>query len=202
MAKNIRITDNRYGDSFRTGINGLLYDIPLNQDVLVEDALADHIRGLGVAFEEPRSRDAKGASGSEEGSKDQLAPIGRSFGGASLVEAPAMRSQSLDNSGGTQPGDVTGSATAEDEDVLDPREGEPVVNPIEVAAEVSDVRVAGERRAHQQASVAEIAGEGEGGTTPADGGEPPVALAASRKSSEAAKQERVAPKSDKSEERR
>jgi hypothetical protein len=193
MATNIKITDNRYGESFRTGVNGLLYDIPVNQEVLVEDALAEHIRGLGVAFDQPRPA-SKGASGSEEGSGDQLAPLGRSFGGASLVEAPAMRPQSLDNSGGTQPGDVTGSAVPEDEDVMTPY-AEPSPNVIEENSEVSDIRVAGERRAHQQASVAEIAGEGEGGTTPAIPPDPPVADPASR-SKEAAKQERVAPKDE------
>jgi hypothetical protein len=199
MATNIKITDNRYGDSFRTGVNGLLYDIPVNREVLVEDALADHIRGLGVAFEQPRPA-SKGASGSEEGSGDQLAPIGRAFGGASYVEAPAMRPQSLDNNGGGQPGDVTGSAVpADDEDELTPY-AEPSPNVIEENAEVSDVRVKGERRAHQQASVAEIAGEGEGGTTPAEGEtEPPITRSAPK---EAAKQERVAPKDDRKDERK
>jgi len=196
MATNIKITDNRYGESFRTGVNGLLYDIPVNQEVLVEDALAEHIRGLGVAFDQPRPA-SKGASGSEEGSGDQLAPLGRSFGGASLVEAPAMKTKSLDNSGGTQPGDVTGAVVAEGEDEpeLTPL-AEPSLNSIEESAEVSDIRVAGERRAHQQASVAEIAGEGEGGTTPAIPPDPPVTRSAS-KPQEAAKQERVAPKDDK-----
>jgi len=192
MATNIKITDNRYGDSFRTGVNGLLYDIPVNREVLVEDALADHIRGLGVAFEEPRPA-SKGDSGSEEGSGDQLSPLGRSFGGASLVEAPAMRTQTLDNNGGTQPGDVTGAVVAEGEDPELTPLAEPSLNTIEESAEISDIRVAGERRAHQQASVAEIAGEGEGGTTPAI---PPeeVPVARGGQPKEAAKQERVAPK--------
>ena len=107
MATNIKITDTRYGESFRTGINGILYDIPVNTEVKVEDALAEHIRGLGVAFEEPRERSSKGASGSEEGSGDVLAPVSLGFGGSSTVEAPAMRPKSVGSGSGTQPGDVT-----------------------------------------------------------------------------------------------
>jgi hypothetical protein len=187
MSKLIKITDNRYGESLRTGINGLLYDIPVNSEVKVEDALAEHLRGLGVAFDEPRAS-SKGASGSEEGSGDQLAPIALGFGGGAGVEAPAMRPKSLNNSGGTQPGDVTGSAASEG----DEREGREAPVPqdvIEANAAVSDIRVKGERRSLQFASVAEIAGEGEQGTTPAGGG-----AGAATASSEAAGQERAAKK--------
>jgi hypothetical protein len=210
MATNIKITDNRYGDSFRTGVNGLMYDIPLNTEVLVEDALADHIRGLGVAFEEPRARGAKGEEGGAEAkgevgdaAKDVLRPVATGYGGGSAVEAPAMKPKSLNSGSGSQPGDVTGSAAPADDEGESREVAAPLEDIIAVNSAVSDVRVKGERRTHQQGSVAEIAGEGEGGTTPAEGA---VGMTASSSktgqlrdepaSKDAARQERVAPKND------
>jgi hypothetical protein len=167
MSKLIKITDNRYGESLRTGINGLLYDIPVNTEVKVEDALAEHLRGLGVAFDEPRAS-SKGASGSEEGSGDQLAPIALGFGGSSTVEAPAMRPKSVGQSG-TQPGAVTSAGGGEEDEEAEGRTGAGQQDVIEAQSAVSDVRVKGERRSDQFASVAEIAGEGESGEPPASG---------------------------------
>jgi hypothetical protein len=160
--KLIKITDTRYGESFRTGINGILYDVPVETEVNVEDALADHIRGLGVAFDEPRP--GKGASGSEEGSVDVLAPVSLGFGGTSTVEAPAMKPKSLGSGFGTQPGDVTGSPPSDDEEEPATKDAAQQQDVIEAHAVVSDTRVKAERRSDRLASVAEIAGEGESGS--------------------------------------
>lgn len=98
----IKVTDNRHGNSFRTGINGRIYDIPLNQEFEVEDGLVDHLKGLGVAFEEVSS---KGASSSKEGSGEVLAPTSALAAGG--VRAPAMDAKSVGQRPlmGDQPGD-------------------------------------------------------------------------------------------------
>ena len=190
----IKITDDRYGESFRTGVNGLLYDIPLNTPVNVEDVLADHIKGLGVACEDAEA--PEGARGSKEGSGDVLAPIavGMASGGGA-VEQPAMRTKSLNSGSGSQPGDVTGSAASGDEEEAEAKEA-PSQNQIEERSAVSDVRVQGERRSGRDASVAEIAGEGEQGTTPAGGGVGTTSRRETAQPKEAAAQERVAQRNE------
>lgn len=155
--KTIKITDDRQGATFRTGINGKLFDLPTNQELNVDEALVEHLEGIGARFEEVE--DAKRASSSKEGSVDELArPIGPHD-----VIAAGTKPKSLDNSAsnGDQPGDVTAGGVQMDS-------GYSQGNSIKEDAEVSDTRVAAERRAPKDASVAELAGEGEQGTEKSD----------------------------------
>lgn len=157
----IKITDDRQGRSFRTGVNGKFFDLPVNQETQVDDLLLDHLRTLGVAFDEVASE--RGA-GSKEGSVD-LAPIGPHD-----VSFPGTATKSLNTSptSGDQPGDVVEGGVAF---------GGTIGQTIEDAARISDIRVAAERRSATDGSVsvAELAGEGELGTKatePAQGIEP------------------------------
>jgi hypothetical protein len=156
----IKITDDRQGATFRTGINGRLFDLPINQELNVSDAMVEHLRGTGVRFDKV---DAKRASSSKEGSVEGLArPIGPHD-----VEFPGTAAKGADAGprpsgaeAGDQPGDVT-TAGAE----VQHTDGErPHGDMIEEDAKVSDIRVAAERTAAKDAPVAEKAGEGEGGT--------------------------------------
>lgn len=159
----IKLTDSRQGRSFRTGINGRFYDIPLNQELEVEDEMVEHLKGLGVAFDEVEGS-SKGSSASKEGSVDVLAPAGL---GAADVRTPATdpRSQADPtrlSPQGDQPGDVTAGSA--------PRNSTGQGHSVSIAddAKISDIRVAAERQAPKDASKAEVAGEGEGGTPKAE----------------------------------
>lgn len=149
--KTIKITDDRQGASFRTGLNGRYYDLPINQEVTVDEVLVDHLKSVGARFEEV---DAKRASSSKEGSGDGLAPIGPHD-----VRAPGTDAKSLNDRplAGDQPGDVTGGGVAYGQGTVHG-------HTIEDDAKASDLRVAAERTTKPDASVAERAGEGEGGT--------------------------------------
>lgn len=156
----IKITDDRQGATFRTGVNGRLFDLPINTEIPVSDAMCDHLKGIGVRFEEV---DAKRASSSKEGSGEGLA---RAIGPHDVISAGnAIKSLNDGNrlSGapaGDQPGDVTSEGAA-----VRFTDGErPHGDMIEEDAKVSDIRVAAERQADKDAPVAEKAGEGEGGT--------------------------------------
>lgn len=159
----IKVTDSRQGRSFRTGINGRFYDIPLNQELEVEDEMVEHLKGLGVAFDEIEGK-SKGASASKEGSVDVLAPA--ALGAADvLAPADAPRSQNEPwrlSPQGDQPGDVTPAGGQK----VSTGQGHSVS--IADDAKISDIRVAAERSADKEASVAELAGEGEGGTPKAE----------------------------------
>lgn len=61
-AKNIKITDDRYGGVFNTGLNGRIEKIPHNTEIEAGKDLRDHLDELGVAFE------VVSGAGSEEGS--------------------------------------------------------------------------------------------------------------------------------------
>lgn len=148
----IKVTDDRQGRSFRTGVNGRFYDFQLNQEVEVDDAMVDHLKGLGVAFEEVSA--SKRASSSEEGSEEGLAPTGPHDVRAPATDAKAVGDRQL---AGDQPGDVTESGGVS-YGVAGPGPS------IEEDAKISDIRVAAERRAPKDASVAELAGEGESDT--------------------------------------
>lgn len=157
----IKITDDRQGRTFRTGVNGRFYDLPVNQEVEVDSGLIDHLKGLGVAFEDDAS---KRASRSLEGSGEGLAPIG-----PHSVRAPAMDAKSLGDRplAGDQPGDVTASGGVSF--------GTVGGLSIEEAARISDIRVAAERSVDKDAPAAARAGEGELGTDkvkPAQGVKP------------------------------
>lgn len=156
----IKITDDRQGRTFRTGVNGRLFDLPLNQELAVSDAMVEHLRGIGVRFDEVET---KRAGSSKEGSGEGLA---RAIGPHD-VEFPGTVAKGADDRAlaGDQPGDVTTlgagvSVVNPDEDI--------VGDHIKDDAEVSDIRVAAERVAPRDAPVAELAGEGEGGTKEAD----------------------------------
>jgi hypothetical protein len=153
----IKVTDSRQGRTFRTGINGRFYDIPLNTDIEVEDEMVEHLKGLGVAFDEVST---KGSSASKEGSVDVLAPAAL---GPNDVIAPADAPRSQDDPSrlspqGDQPGDVTAAGG------LRTSTGQGSSPSIAEDAKVSDIRVAAERQTKADAPVAEKAGEGEGGT--------------------------------------
>lgn len=151
--RTIKITDNRQGATFRTGVNGKMFDLPLNTELTVEDALAEHLEGIGVRFDEVET---KRASSSKEGSVDELArPIGPHD-----VIAPGVAAKSLNDRplAGDQPGDVTSGGVRYDEGQA--RFG----SVIKDDAKAADLRVAAERRAPKGASIAELAGEGEQGT--------------------------------------
>lgn len=154
----IKVTDSRQGRSFRTGINGRFYDIPLNQELEVEDEMVEHLKGLGVAFDEVEGS-SKGSSASKEGSMDVLAPAGL---GSADVRTPATDPRSQSDARlspqGDQPGDVTPGGS------LRNSTGQGHSVSIADDAKISDIRVAAERSADKEASIAEIAGEGEGGT--------------------------------------
>jgi hypothetical protein len=155
----IKVTDSRQGRTFRTGINGRFYDIPLNTELEVEDEMVEHLEGLGVAFDEVEGK-SKGSSASKEGSVDVLAPVAL---GPNDVVAPATAPRSLNEAGrlspaGDQPGDVTAAGG------LRNSTGKGSSPSIAEDAEVSDIRVAAERQTKADAPVAEKAGEGEGGT--------------------------------------
>ncbi len=159
----IKITDTSQGRSFRTGINGRFYDLGVNREIEVDDLMLDHLTGLGVPFDEIEGA-SKRAGSSDEGSEEGLAPTGPHD-----VIAPAMDPRTVGDRvaaggiAGDQPGDVTaggvkfsgGGGTSIKED-----------------AEVSDIRVAAERRSDKEASVAERAGEGESGTKATDAPQP------------------------------
>ncbi len=158
----IKITDDRQGRTFRTGINGMQYDIPVGSEQEVDDGLIDHLKGLGVAFDEIET--SRRASSSKEGSEGELAPVGPHD-----VRAPAMDAKSLGDRplAGDQPGDVTASGG-----VGFGLEGK---LSIEDRAKISDTRVAAERSTKADVSAAELAGEGELGTDatkPAQGVQP------------------------------
>lgn len=153
----IKITDNRQGATFRTGINGRMFDLPINQEITVSDAMVDHLRTNGVRFDET---DTQRANASKEGSVDALArPIGPHDVIASGTAVKSLNDRPL---AGDQPGDVTGGGTSADVRFND--KAELHGDMIEEDAEASDIRVAAERTAPKDASVAEKAGEGEGGT--------------------------------------
>lgn len=151
----IKVTDSRHTRTFRTGVNGRFFEIPLNQEIEVEDAVVEHLKGLDVAFEEVSS---KGASGSKEGSVEKLAPMNVTNSG---VIAPANEPRRVGESGRLLPGDQPGDAIAAGQVG---EGGEPIDNIVEEDAKVSDIRVAAERQTKIDAPVAEKAGEGEGGT--------------------------------------
>lgn len=150
--KTIKITDDRQGNTFRTGVNGRLFDLPIKQEIKVDAALCEHLEGIGVRFDEV---DGKGAGSAKEGSGDGLAPIGPHD-----VRAPGTDAKSLNDRplAGDQPGDVTASGGV----AYTPDGTWPGSNITDDAA-VSDIRVAAERGAKDDASVAELAGEGEQG---------------------------------------
>jgi hypothetical protein len=178
----IKVTDTSQGRSFRTGVNGRFYDLPVGVEQNVDDALLDHLEGLGVAFETIEGP-SKRASSSKEGSEDGLAPIGPHD-----VLAPAMvprvlgERESFKNGSipGDQPGDLTAGGVK-----FSGGAGTSIVED----AEVSDIRVAAERSAPEDASVARIAGEGEGGTKSVDAPQP---VAPSHKETAAEKKSKAA----------
>ena len=148
----IKVTDDRQGRSFRTGINGRYFDIPVNQRFEAEELLVEHLRSQGVAFDE---LEGERASRSKEGSGEGLAPQPL---GPHDVRAPGTDAKSLGDRplAGDQPGDVTESGGVRFASGPGPS--------IEEDAKVSDIRVAAERASGKDAPVAEKAGEGEGGT--------------------------------------
>lgn len=153
----IKITDSRHTRTFRTGINGRYFEIPVNREIEVEDGMVDHLEGLGVAFDEVSS---KGASGSKEGSVEKLAPMGV---GNNSVIAPANDPRTVDEAaaGRVLPGDQPGDAIAAGDGGMTAEAAE---NIIAEDARISDIRVAAERQTKKDAPAAEKAGEGEGGT--------------------------------------
>lgn len=155
----IKITDDRQGATYRTGVNGRLFDLPLNQELNVDDALVDHLKGIGARFDEV---DAKRAGSSKEGSGDDLV---RAIGPHDVVHAGTVAKGLNDRPllAGDQPGDVTESGG------VAYSSGLATGGNIRDDAEISDIRVAAERKAPQRAPAAEIAGEGEGGTPTAEG---------------------------------
>ena len=138
----IKVNRDRHGPTLRGGINGRVFTIPTGSNYEAEEVLVEHLRNSGVSFEE-----VSDGAGSKEGSGDP-APNYDTF--------PAMAPRSLDDSGGTQPGDVTTANS-------DPGPSENVLS-IEERAALSDIRVAAERRTKADDPVAAQAGEGEGGT--------------------------------------
>jgi hypothetical protein len=155
----IKITDDRQGRTFRTGVNGKLFDLAINQEINVTDEMVDHLRGIGVRFDEV---DTKRANSSEEGSGEGLV---RAIGPHD-VSFPGTAAKSADDRimAGDQPGDVTtAGATVAFSDAQAP-EGDNIKD----HAEAANKRVAAERVAPKDAPVAELAGEGEGGTKKAD----------------------------------
>ena len=151
--KTIKVTDDRFGATFRTGVNGKMFDLPLNQELTVDDAFVAHLEGIGARFDEV---DAKRASSSKEGSVDDLV---RPVGPHDVISAgTAVKSLGDRPLAGDQPGDVTAGGVRYDGDTS--AKGSSLLED----AKASDKRVAAERRAPKDASVAELAGEGEGGT--------------------------------------
>ena len=141
----IKINKDRHGPTLRGGINGRMFAIPTGVDYEAEEALVEHLRNSGVSFEEVASEGGK----SKEGSGD-LPPEDTK---------PHMLPQSLDDTGGDQPGDVTTGSGAGG--------GKEATATFAEDAEISDVRVAAERRTpidSSRVSPAELAGEGEQGT--------------------------------------
>lgn len=141
----IKINADRHGPTLRGGINGRTFAIPTGVEYPAEDALVEHLRNSGVSFEEVASEGGK----SKEGSGD-LPPEDAK---------PHMLPKSLDDSGGGQPGDVTAATGNPDAKEVNATFAED--------AEISDVRVAAERRTPidiGNVSPAELAGEGEQGT--------------------------------------
>lgn len=154
--KTIKITDDRQGATFRTGINGKLFDLPLNTPLEVDEAMCDHLDAIGCRFDEV---EAKRAGSSKEGSGDDLV---RPIGPHDVIAAgTAVKSLNQRPLMGDQPGDVTAGGVRYDT-------GKPHGGSITDDAEVSDIRVAAERRAPKDASVAEKAGEGEQGEPKSD----------------------------------
>lgn len=156
----IKVNDGRQGGSFRTGINGRMYDLPVGKEQEVDDLLVDHLRGLGVDFEEVEQ--SKGARSSKEGSEEGLAPIGPHD-----VRMAGTETKSLDDrpQAGDQPGDVTESGGVGFQSIGG--------QSIEDATRISDIRVAAERVTTKDDSVALRAGEGELGT---EATEPPQGI--------------------------
>ncbi len=151
----IKITDESQGRTFRTGVNGKMFDLPVGEEVNVDDALVDHLEGLGVSFDECEGS-SKGARASKEGSEDELAPTGPHD-----VRFPGTRVKSVDNSGGDQPGDVTAGGVGMGG-------GGSHGSSIKEDAEISDIRVAAERMTTERDAVAKRMGEGEQGTDTPD----------------------------------
>lgn len=170
----IKITDDRQGATFRTGINGRIFDLPINTEVKVSDSMADHLRTVGCRFDEV---DAKRASSSKEGSGEGLVRVI----GPHDVQFPGTAAKSVDDGigNGDQPGDVTSAGATVQYADTDLSHGDF----IEDDAKVSNLRVAAERTADKDASVAEKMGEGEGGTDKAD----PQAVKPSHKDTSTAK---------------
>jgi hypothetical protein len=155
--KTIKITDDRYGATYRTGVNGKIFDLPLNTELNVDEAFVAHLTDVGARFDEV---DAKRASSSKEGSVDDLV---RPVGPHDVISAgTAVKSLNDRPLAGDQPGDVTsaGAEVAYDNGSVEASKGSSLLED----AAASDKRVAAERRAPKDASVAELAGEGEGGT--------------------------------------
>lgn len=151
--RTIKITDDRQGQTYRTGINGKLFDLPLNTELTVDDEMVAHLEGVGVRFDEV---DTKRASSSKEGSVDDLV---RPVGPHDVISAgTAVKSLGDRPLAGDQPGDVTAGGVSYGG--TGPAHGSSVLED----AKAADARVAAERSAKKDASVAELAGEGEGGT--------------------------------------
>lgn len=147
--KVIKIDKGIHGNRIPVGINGRITYITAGEDTPVEDEVFEHLSNSGVSFTE-----VSDGAGSAGGVRSEPAPEDT---------PPAMLPRTLDNSGGDQPGDVTGSLRPA------PERNEPKGdNSIAAAAEVSDIRVRAERAAKADASTAEKAGEGEAGTPVVD----------------------------------
>lgn len=156
--KTIKITDDRQGGTYRTGVNGRIFDLPLNTELTVDEALADHLKGIGCRFDEV---EAKRASSSKEGSGEELVrPIGPHDVIAAGTVVKSLGDRPL---AGDQPGDVTEGGVRFPAGAADTH-GSAILED----AEASNLRVAAERSAPKDASVAEKAGEGEGGTPKAE----------------------------------
>lgn len=137
----IKIDRDRHGPTLRGGVNGRIFEIPTDSNYEATELLVEHLRNSGVSFE------TVDGAGSKEGSGDP----------APNPAKPHMAAKSLDNSGGDQPGDVTDGPAGAPRPAAD-------LSLVEEDARISDIRVAAERRTKDDASPAELAGEGEGGT--------------------------------------
>ncbi len=153
--KTIKITDDRQGNTYRTGVNGRMFDLPLNEEFEVDEALVEHLEGIGCRFEEVEAKRAGSSKeGSVEGSARELS--------RNEADMAGTRNKTLNQSAnaGDQPGDLTaagggGPGSGTDGGVLGKN--------VAADAKVSDIRVAAERATAHDAPAAEIAGEGESG---------------------------------------
>lgn len=61
----VKVSDPRYGNIFSTGLNGRIHRIPLGQDIVADEELVEHLRGLGATVD---TVETKRAGSHQEGS--------------------------------------------------------------------------------------------------------------------------------------